>query len=95
MDNEKLVRLEEDCKHLSEKVKNVEKKVENIYELTMSVKEIANEVKAMREDMNKIDGRVKVIEEKPTKRVESIISQIIQLVIAGIVGFILAKFGIK
>lgn len=90
MDNEKLIRLEEEYKHLEDKMNIVEKKVENIYELTISVREIANEVKAMREDMNKIDKRVTTIEEKPVKRWEDIVTTIIGTVVGAIAGAVIA-----
>lgn len=94
MENERLVRVEESTKQAHKRLDNLEHKVENIYELTTSVKEIATEVKAMREDMNKIDNRVQAIEEKPVKRYDSLVSQVISIIIAGVVGFFLAKFGL-
>ena len=101
MDNERLVRVEESTKQahkridtLEHNLENTDNKIENIYELTISVKEIATEMKAMREDMTKIDDRVKSIEEKPAKRYDAIVGQVISIIVAGIVGFFLAKFGI-
>lgn len=101
MDNERLVRCEESTKQahkridtLEHNLENTENKIENIYELTISVKEIATEMKAMREDMAKIDDRVKSIEDKPAKRYDAIVGQVISIIVAGVVGFFLAKFGI-
>lgn len=100
MENERLVRVEESTKQahkridkLEHKIENTDNKIENIYELTISVKEIATEMKAMREDMTKIDDRVKSIEEKPAKRYDAIVGQVISIIVSGIVGFFLAKFG--
>lgn len=100
MDNERLVRVEESSKQahkridtLEHNIENTENKIENIYELTISVKEIATEMKAMREDMAKIDNRVHAIEDKPSKRYDTIVGQVISLIISAIVGFFLAKFG--
>lgn len=102
MDNERLVRVEESTKQahkridtLNHELENTENKIENIYELTMSVREIATEMKAMREDMAKIDNRVHAIEEKPTKRYDSIISTIIGCIVTGIVTYFLVKMGVK
>lgn len=94
MENERLVRVEESTKQAHKRLDNLEHKVENIYDLTTSVKEIATEMKAMREDMNKIDNRVQAIEEKPVKRYDALVSQVISIIIAGVVGFFLAKFGL-
>lgn len=102
MDNERLVRVEESVKQahkrldtLSHSLENTDNKIENIYELTISVKEIATEMKAMREDVAKIDNRVHTIEEKPTKRYDSIISTIIGCIVTGIVTYFLVKMGVK
>lgn len=101
MDNERLVRVEESSKQahrridtLEHNLENTENKIENIYELTISVKEIATEMKAMREDMAKIDNRVHAIEEKPAKRYDAVVGQVISIIVAGVVGFFLAKFGL-
>lgn len=102
MDNERLVRVEESVKQahkrldtLSHSLENTDNKIENIYELTISVKEIATEMKAMREDVAKIDNRVHTIEEKPTKRYDSIISTIIGCIVTAIVTYFLVKMGVK
>ena len=101
MENERLVRVEESSKQahrridtLEHNLENTENKIENIYELTISVKEIATEMKAMREDMAKIDNRVHAIEEKPAKRYDAVVGQVISIIVAGVVGFFLAKFGL-
>lgn len=101
MENELLIRTAESAKQahkridtLEHNLENTDNKIENIYELTISVKEIATEMKAMREDMAKIDDRVKSIEDKPAKRYDAIVGQVISIIVAGVVGFFLAKFGI-
>ena len=93
-ENERLVRLEETVKQIVSTLEKQDKKIENIYDLTSSVKQIATEMKAMREDVNKIDDRVKTIEDKPAKKWDGAMSQIISIIIAGVVGFLLSKIGI-
>lgn len=101
MENELLIRTAESVKQahkrldtFEHKIETTENKMDNIYDLTVSVKEIATEMKNMREDMMKIDDRVKSIEEKPTKRYDAIVGQVISIIVAGVVGFFLAKLGI-
>ena len=93
MDNEKLIRIEESNKNTIKRLDNVEKKLEDVCKITLSVKELAIEVKQMREDVNKMENRVEVLEEKPKKRWDNMISQIISLIVAGIVGYFLSKIG--
>ena len=92
---EKLQEIEDRSKSNLKRLDKLESKVEDIHNLTISVKEIANETKMMREDMNKIDKRVIAIEEKPSKRIEQIISYILSALICGLVGYFLAKIGLK
>lgn len=82
-------------KSAHKRLDTIENKVENIYDLTVSVKEIALETKAMREDVNKIETRVNAIEEKPSKRYEGIVTNIISCLVTAIVTYFLIKMGVK
>lgn len=98
MDNkyiERLVEVEQRSKSNTKRLDNVEEKVEDIHNLTLAVKEIATEVKMMREDLNKIDNRVVVLEEKPSKKMDLIWGYIVSAIIGGLIGYILLKLGLK
>ena len=86
---EKVAHLEEREKSNTKRIDVVENKVENIYDLTLSVREIATEMKAMREDQNKMNERLKIIEEKPAKEYEETKKQIKSKVVSFFVGIIL------
>ena len=86
---EKVAHLEEREKSNTKRIDAVENKVENIYDLTLSVREIATEMKAMREEQNKMNERLKIIEEKPVKEYEETKSQVKKQVISFFVGIIL------
>ena len=73
---EKVAHLEEREKSNTKRIDAVENKVENIYDLTLSVREIATEMKAMREDQNKMNERLKIIEEKPMQDYEETKKQV-------------------
>lgn len=92
---ERLVETEQRSKSNTKRLDKLENTTENIYELAMSTKELATEVKAMREELNKIDKRVLAIEDKPSKRMDQIISNILSALIGGIIGFILIQLGMK
>lgn len=93
-DNERLTRVEESTKQAHKRIDNLEKDIAENRELTTAVKELAVEVKYMREDMSQIDERVKIMEEKPAKRYENIVNQIIGIIVAGVVGYFIAKLGL-
>lgn len=86
---ERLVENEQCSKSNSKRLDSIENKVENIYDLTLSVREIATEMKAMREDQNKMNERLKIIEEKPAKEYEETKKQIKSKVVSFFVGIIL------
>lgn len=54
-----------------------------------------NTLDSITENLKAIVGRLEAIEHKPAKRWESVTSQIVTLVVAALVGFILAKLGLK
>ena len=83
-----------------ERLAKVELKVENAIneikvnkELAISVKEIATELKYMREEQNKMNDRLKVIEDKPLKDYEDTKAQIKKMVVAFFGGIILTALG--
>lgn len=66
-DLERLVSVEERAKSNTKRIDEHDKKIEDIHDLTYSIKELAIEVKNMREDINKVDSRLNILEEKPVK----------------------------
>ena len=63
---------------------DIEKAEESVYTL-------ANETKQMRTELNKIAGRVDVIEDRPVKRYDMVISSVVTAIIGCIVGFMITK----
>lgn len=95
---EKVAHLEEREKSNTKRIDNLEIKVEDIHELASSVRLLASETKAMREDVNDMNSRLKVVEEKPVKEYENtkhdIKKQIIGFVLGVILCFIAMKLGL-
>lgn len=83
---EKVAHIEEREKSNTKRIDNLENKVEDIHELASSVKLMASEMKAMREDVNSVDNRLKVVEEKPAKNWDSIKMYIITCIISLVIG---------
>lgn len=86
---ERLVETEQRSKSNSKRIDEVEAEVKENRELTVAVKEIATEMKHMREEQNKMNERLKIIEEKPVKEYEETKSQVKKQVISFFVGIIL------
>lgn len=90
---EKIAHLEEKAKSNTKRIDEVEQEVKENRELTIAVKEIATEIKYLREEQSNMNDRLKIIEEKPVKNWNKIITTIIGTVIGalagGIIGLIL------
>lgn len=95
IDNEKIIRLEENNKITEKRINVLEKKVDEIGNITLSIKELTMEIKQMREDVNKMDSRIDLLERKPQKRWDNLINQLISLLVAGIFGFVISKLNIS
>lgn len=87
---------------LIERLARAESKIDNALadiklnrELAISTKEIATELKYMREEQNKMNDRLKKIEEKPLKDYEEAKNQIKKMVIAFFGGILLTALGLS
>ncbi len=86
---EKVAHLEEREKSNTKRINEIETEVKENRELTIAVKEIATEIKHIREEQNKMNERLKIIEEKPIKDYEETKKQVKGKVISFITGIIL------
>ena len=86
---EKVAHLEEREKSNTKRINEIETEVKENRELTIAVKEIATEIKHIREEQNKMNERLKIIEEEPIKDYEETKKQVKGKVISFITGIIL------
>ena len=86
---EKVAHLEEREKSNTKRINEIESEVKENRELTIAVKEIATEMKHLREEQNKMNERLKIIEEKPIKDYEDTKKQVKGKVISFITGLVL------
>lgn len=62
---------------LNEVIKEIRADVKNTNQIAISVEKLATEMKAMREDEQKMDSRLKQLEDKPAKNWDNLIKIII------------------
>ena len=86
---EELIEFKERCKSNSKRIDELEQEVKENRELTIAVKEIATEMKHLREEQTSINERLKVIEDKPSKNWDKVLTTIIGAVVGAIIGLIL------
>ena len=95
LDHERrLTEVEERAKGNSRRLCEVEKRQDNLDELVGTVKVLAVREKQVEADVKEIKGDVKSLTGKPAQRWEMLVTQILTLLAAAIVGFILAKIGL-
>ena len=94
LDHERrLTEVEERAKSNSYRLTDVERRQDNLDELVGTVKVLAVREKQVEADVKEIKGDVKSLTSKPAERWELLITQIITLLAAAVVGFILARIG--
>lgn len=84
-----IIENKDSCKSAHHRLDKIENDFREIKELTIAVKEIAMETRANREDVNKIDERLEIIEQKPSKNWDKIVTTIVGTSVGAIVGAIL------
>ena len=76
-----------------QRLDNITSEIKSNRELTIAVKEIATEMKYMREEQNKMNERLKAIEDKPLKEYEDTKKEIKKQIIAFAAGIIFTALG--
>lgn len=80
---------------LKNDVKDLKKVFDKINNIAMSTEKLAIEMKYMREEQNKLDSRITIIEEKPVKRYDTVVTYIITTIIGIILGVIASLLKLK
>lgn len=89
----RLTECEERSKSNTHRIDEMEKRQNDLDELVGTVKVLANREERVEEDVKEIKSDVKTLTNKPAKKWDNLVNQIVYVVVAAIVGFILAKIG--
>lgn len=90
----RLTEVEERSKSNSHRISKVEQRQDELGELVSSVKVLAEREENVENDVKEIKSDVKILTNKPAKRWESLVEKALLTIVAAVVGFILAKFGL-
>ena len=90
----RLTEVEERSKSNSHRLDDMEKRQDDLDELVSVVKVLAVREENVENDVKEIKSDVKSLTSKPAKRWDSLVNQLITIVVAAIAGFILAKLGL-
>ena len=90
----RLTEVEERSKSNKHRLDNMEKRQDALEELTSTVKVLAVREEAVESDVKEIKNDVKGLASKPGKRWDNLVTQVIGIIVAAVVGFLLAKIGL-
>lgn len=90
----RLTEVEARSKSNAHRLDEVEKKQNDLSELVGTVKVLATKEERVETDVKEIKENVKTLISRPAKRWDSLVSDVIKLVVAAVVGFIFAKIGL-
>ena len=90
----RLVKVEDRAQSNTHRIDELERRQDNLDELVGTVKVLAVREESVENDVKEIKMDVKSLTEKPAKRYESIVEKIIYLIVAAVIGFLLAKIGL-
>lgn len=91
--NAQVTRLEFEL--VKEDIKELHKVYDLIQRQIIATEKLALEIKYLREDQKNANERIKALEERPNKRYDTIVTQIISNIIALTIGVIAAIIGLK
>lgn len=95
LDHEKrLTEVEERSKSNSHRLNEVEKRQDNLDELVSTVKVLAVREENVESDVKEIKSDVKSLTSKPGQRWDSLVEKVLMMVVAAVVGYILAQVGL-
>lgn len=89
----RLTRLESDLKTAFSKIDEVRNRQNAFDDLVISVKQLAIREENVESDVKEIKADVKTLTNKPAERWNDLVKTIIGIVVAGVVGFLMAKVG--
>lgn len=78
----------------NKRIDKLEETVGKIEGLTIAIEKMAVSINTMTTELKTQGERLEQIESKPAKRWDTLVSDIIKLIVAAAVGFILAKIGL-
>ena len=90
----RLTQVEQRSKSNTHRLEKLEASTEAISRLATSMEVMASKQEQVAETVEKLDGKVTALEEKPVKRIDGLVDKIIWAVCAAVISFILARIGL-
>ena len=85
---ERLTAGESSIKSAHHRIDGLDKLADSVHKLAISISQIATETKALREDYEKADDRLDVLESKPAKRFDTFVTALITGFAGVLIGYL-------
>lgn len=90
----KIAEIEQRSKSNTHRINDLEADNKALHQLATSVEVLATKQEAIEENVNEIKADVKSIKALPGSRWEAVVKGVITAIIAGLIGFVLARLGL-
>ena len=90
----RLTQVEQRAKSNTHRLEKLEESTEAINRLATSMEVMVSKQEQVAETVEKLDGKVTALEQKPAKRVDGLVDKIIWAVCAAVITFLLARIGL-
>ncbi|WP_312280972.1 hypothetical protein [Oscillibacter sp.] len=90
----KVAEIDQRSKSNTHRLDDLEGKYDVLNRLATAVEVLATKQDSMEKSINALTGKVDTLENVPRKRWEGMVEKIIYLIVAGVVGFMLARAGL-
>lgn len=90
----RLTAVEERSKSNTKRIDKMEESTEAINRLATSMEVMAERQEQVVDSVDKLDGKVTALEQKPGKRWDSIVEKALWAVVAAVIAYFLGKFGL-
>ena len=90
----RLTQVEQRSKSNTHRLEKLEESTEAINRLATSMEVMVNKQEQVAETVEKLDGKVTALEQKPVKRVDGLVDKIIWAICAAVITFLLARIGL-
>ena len=93
-DEKNLFTTMESVKSAHKRIDSLEKKVDGLTELHIAVCRIAEKVDGVAADISEVKQEMKEVRDKPARRWEKLVAQVMALVVAALIGMALSQAGL-
>lgn len=90
-----LVETNQRCKNNEKRLDEHDKKIKELSDVYIALTKVNDKVDVIDADVKVIKTDIEDIKNKPAKRIETIISCLISAIVAGVIGFLFARLGLK